>query len=208
MSQALITRLPYAKAYDPKQILKFVSRVDERGLICLAIPLHIESPNNAGVLIHELESSGLTLVSVISWIRDRHIVTTNSRRLTNTHETIAIFSRSKKYVLNRDAATKVKRGFESRENPFDDDNFTCCIGDSWIVNNDRSDRRFLPREIVLNLGQLSDLHPGDVVLDPFGNPGVQAACKDYGWEYCDGGLPSDARLKRGSHSSKNETEAE
>ncbi len=67
------------------------------------------------------------------------------------------------------------------------------MGDHWCIRNDRRDRRFVPAMIVLNCGQLADLHKGDIVYDPYGNPGVRDSCKYLGWRYVDGGLPSEAR---------------
>jgi hypothetical protein len=192
-AQTLITRLPYENTYDPKPILEEAKKIDERGLISLSIPIHLESPNNGGRLISQLEDAGLYLVAKIVWYRDRHIVATKSKRLTNTWEPIAIFSQSKKYIISRDAASKIKKGYESRETAFDEDEYLTCIGDHWPVRNDRRDRRFLPEGIVLNLAQLADLNPGDCVLDPYGNPGIKDACRLFGWEYLDGNLPSDAR---------------
>lgn len=205
-AQSIITRIPYAIKYDPKPLLQAAEKVDERGLICVSIPIHVDSPNNGGVLIAELENSGLFLVAKVAWHRDRHIVTTKSRRVTNAWEPIAIFSKSKNYILNRDAPAKLKKGFESREDPFSEENYSCCIGDHWSVRNDRSDRRFLPQTVVLNCAQLGDLQPGDVILDPYGNPGVKKTCGLFGFKYKDGGLPSDARsAKKGSG---NESESE
>ncbi len=196
LSQALITRLPYSESYDPEVILGFSKQVVERGLICISIPIHVDVPNNGGVLIGQLEKAGLFLVAKIAWYRDRHIVTTKSKRLTNTWEPIGIFSRSKDYHINRDAPAKIKKGFESRDNPFDEENFMTCIGDHWSVRNDRADRRYLPQTVVLNCAQLADLQPGDVILDPYGNPGVRATCQSFDWKYRDGGLPSDVRNSR------------
>jgi DNA modification methylase len=192
-AQTLITRLPYAASYDTAPILEEAKKVDERGLISLSIPIHLESPNNGGRLISSLEDAGLYLVAKIVWYRDRHIVATKSKRLTNTWEPIAIFSKSKNYIMSRDNASKIKKGFESRETAFDEDEYLTCIGDHWPIRNDRRDRRFLPETVVLNLIQLADLSPGDRVLDPYGNPGVRDACQLFGWSYVDSGLPSDAR---------------
>lgn len=192
-AQTLITRLPYASSYDPSFIIEESKKVDDRGLISLSIPIHLEAPNNGGKLITQLEDAGLCLVAKIVWYRDRHIVATKSKRLTNTWEPIAIFSKSKNYIMSRDNAAKIKKGYESRETAFDEDEYLTCIGDHWPVRNDRRDRRFLPESIVLNLIQLADLQPGDTVLDPYGNPGVRDTCKLFGWTYLDSGLPSDAR---------------
>lgn len=191
--QSLITRLPYAKEYDSAVIIQQSKDVDERGLISISIPIHLESPNNAGRLISKLEEAGLILVSLIIWNRDRHIVASKSKRLTNTYEPIAIFSKSKNYILSRDSAAKIKKGFESRDTAFDEDEYLTCIGDHWPIRNDRRDRRFLPETIVLNLAQLADIQSDHKILDPYGNPGVKDACKHFGWTYVDGGLPSDAR---------------
>lgn len=192
-NQVLITRLPYDDEYSPEPILDMARRVDKRGLICLSIPLHVERPNNGGKLIYELEQNGLFLVAKICWYRDRHIVTIKSRRLTNTWEPLALFSPSKDYLLNREAATKIKKGFEGREGVFDEDEFQTCLGDHWPIRNDRRDRRFLPAGVVLNCGQLADLQPNDHVLDPYGNPGIRDACRILGWNYVDGGLANPAR---------------
>ena len=196
LSQALITRLPYAEKHDPKPIIEASKKVDLRGLICLSIPIHIENPNGDGDLIAELQKAGLFLVAKIVWFRDRHIVTTRSKRLTNTYETLAIFSRSKSWIINRDAASKLKRGFENREANFDDEEYQCCIGDHWAVRNDRRDRRYLPDGIILNCAQLADLQPKDTVLDLYGIPTIEEACKTYGWTYRDLGLTSPLRAKR------------
>jgi hypothetical protein len=193
---ALITRLPYAKEYDAKPISDMVQNVDVRGLICLSIPIHVEAPNNGGKLISILEQIGLTLVAKVSWYRDRHIVTTKSRRLTNTWEPVAIFSRAKNYVIQRDQATKIKRGFEGRENIYNEEDFVTCIGDHWAIRNDRRDRRFLPATLVLNCGQLAGLNFGDRVLDPYGNPGIKDTCRVLGWTYVDGGLANSARTSK------------
>lgn len=189
----LITRLPYAAQYNHEVILKQTEKIDMRGLICLSIPVHIESPNNGGRLIYELEQAGLFLCAKVAWYRDRHIVTTKSKRLTNTWEPIAIFSRTKNYVINREAVTKIKKGFEGRESAFDEEEYQTCIGDHWPVRNDRRDRRFLPAGVVLNCGQLADIHLGDTVYDPYGNPGVRDSCRLIGWRYADGGLANTAR---------------
>jgi len=193
--QALITRLPYAQRYNASELFPFVEKVDLRGLICISMPVHVESPSNGARFITDMEEMGLTLCAYVSWYRDRHIVTTKSRRLTNTWEPIAIFSRSPRYILNRESATKVKKGYENRENAYSEDEFETCIGDHWPVRNDRRDRRFLPAGIVLNCGQLADIHPGDLVLDPYGNPGVRDACLTLGWNYVDGELTGSFRDK-------------
>lgn len=196
-AQTLITRLPYALTYDPAPILEQAKKIDDRGLISISIPIHLESPNNGGRLISALEDAGLYLVAKIVWYRDRHIVATKSKRLTNTWEPIAIFSKSKDYIMCRDNTAKIKKGYESREAAFDEDEYLTCIGDHWPVRNDRRDRRFLPETVVLNLIQLADLQPGDTVLDPYGNPGVKDTCKLFGWNYVDSGLKSDARDAKG-----------
>jgi hypothetical protein len=199
----LITRLPYAPRYKADPILKEVKKVDLRGLICLSMPIHIEHPNNGGKLISDLEDAGLILVSKIAWYRDRHIVTTKSKRLTNTWEPIAVFSKTKNYVINREAVTKVKKGFEGREGAFDEEEFQTCLGDHWPVRNDRRDRRFLPAMVVLNCGQLADIQKGEEVYDPYGNPGIRDACHFIGWKYKDGELPNAARhAKRAKESIK------
>jgi len=184
----MITRLPYAKRYDPVPVVVAAKKVDLRGLICISMPIHVESPNNGGRLICELEDAGFILVSKIAWYRDRHIVTTKSKRLTNTWEPLVIFSKVKNYVMNREAVTKVKKGFENREGAYDEEEFQTCIGDHWPCRNDRRDRRYLPSGIVLNCGQLADLHEGDAVYDPYGNIGVKDTCELMGWVHVDGGL--------------------
>jgi hypothetical protein len=191
--QALITRLPYAQRYSVTELMPLIQKVDLRGLICISMPIHVEYPSNGVRFICDLEASGLTLCAVTAWYRDRHIVTSKSRRLTNTWEPVAIFSRSPQYILNRETATKVKKGYENRENVYSEDEFETCIGDHWPVRNDRRDRRFLPAGIVMNCGQLADLHPGDCVVDPYGNPGVRDACQLLGWNYVDGALESGFR---------------
>ena len=205
-AQILITRLPYAAQYDVASIIDAAQDVDERGLIALSIPIHLEHPNNGGRLISALEDAGLHLVAKIVWYRDRHIVATKSKRLTNTWEPIAIFSKSKNYIIARDNVAKIKKGFESRESAFDEDEYLTCIGDHWPVRNDRRDRRFLPEMVVLNLVQLADLNAGDAVLDPYGNPGIRDACNHFGWKYIDGGLQSDARNAKGSPQKHDEEE--
>lgn len=187
--QTLITRLPYSKTYNPELILEAAKLIDERGLIFVSIPIHTESPNNGGVLIKQLEDGGLFLVSKIAWYRDRHIVC-SKRRLTNTWEPVAVFSRSKDYIINRDAPSKTKKGFQHRDTAFDEDEYLTCIGDHWAVRNDRADRRFLPQTVVLNCSQLADLQPEDTIYDPFGNPGVKKAAQAFGWNYENGGMGS------------------
>jgi DNA modification methylase len=190
--QTLITRLPYASKYDPKPILEAAKLIDARGLISISIPMHTEHPNNGGELIAELEKAGLILVAKIAWHRDRHIVT-GKRRLTNAWEPIAIFAKAKNYIINRDAPSKTKKGFENRETSFDEDEYKTCIGDFWPIRNDRADRRWLPQLVVLNCAQLADLQPGDTIYDPYGNPGVKKAAEAFDWKYKDGNLPSETR---------------
>lgn len=190
--QTIITRLPYALEYETGPILEAAKLIDERGLIFVSIPIHVENPNNGGVLIYELEKAGLFVVSKIAWHRDRGIITKN-RRLTNTWEPLAIFSKTKNYIINRDAPSKLKQGFDARDTQFDEDQFLTCIGDHWAVRNDRADRRFLPQTVVLNCAQLADLEPNDTILDLYGNPGVKKACDAFGWQYQDGELPSEFR---------------
>jgi DNA modification methylase len=192
-AQALITRLPYDESYDPEEVLKFANQVDERGLIFVSIPIHPEAPNNGGELIYKLEQAGLYLCAKIVWHRDRHVVCSKSKRLTNAWEPLAVFSRSKSYVINRDAPAKIKKGWEVKETPFDEDSYLTCVGDHWAIRNDRRDRRYLPQTLVLNCIQLADLHPGDAILDPYGNPGVSDTCEAFGYAYRDGGAPSEIR---------------
>jgi DNA modification methylase len=192
--QTLITRLPYSKDYDPQPIIEASELVDERSLIFISIPIHTESPNNGGVLIKALEDAGLFLVAKICWYRDRHIVT-SKRRLTNTWEPLGIFSRSKDYIINRDAPAKQKKGFQHRDTAFDEDEYLTCLGDHWAVRNDRSDRRFLPQTVVLNCAQLADLQPGDMVYDPYSNLGVKKATDAFGWKYKAGDLTVSGRSK-------------
>lgn len=193
-AQTIITRLPYAAEYDPSPIIQACDQIDDRGLIFVSIPIHVESPNNGGVLIDKLEKEGLFLVSKIVWYRDRHIVCKN-RRLTNTWEPIGLFAKNKNYVINRDAPSKLKQGFEVRDTAFEEEQFLTCIGDHWSVRNDRADRRYLPQTVVLNCAQLADLEPDDTILDLYGNPGVKKACEAFGWKYRDLGLESDFRGK-------------
>ncbi len=166
--------------------MEFIKQVDQRGLICLSIPIHIEKPGNGARLICELEDLGLSVISYVSWYRDRHIVTTKSRRLTNTWEPLVILSQSSNYIINRESATKIKKGFEGKDITFEDDEYQTCIGDHWPIRNDRRDRRYLPAQLVLNCGQLGDLKPGDTVFDPYGNRGVEDACKLINWKYIGG----------------------
>ena len=194
--QALITRLPYSARFNAKPILEMVQFIDVRGLIGISMPIHVESPNNGGRLICELEDAGLILCAKIAWVRDRHIVTTKSRRITNCWEPVAIFARQKNYHINREAVMKIKKGYEGREATFEEEFFLTCMGDLWPIRNDRRDRRYLPAGLVLNCGQLADLMPGSRVLDPYGNPGVKDACRPLGWQYVDGGLPNKARNEK------------
>ncbi len=150
-ASVLISRLPYLKKYDSKLIFDESQKTDARGLICLSIPVHLESPTNAFKLISELSDMGLNLVAVISWHRDRHIVASRSKRLTNAWEPIAVFSRSKEWVIDREGPSRPKRGAAGREEQFDEDEFLTCVGDHWPIRCDRRDRRLLPSQIVLNL---------------------------------------------------------
>lgn len=191
--QTMITRLPYAESYPTHAILEATAKVEDRALISIAIPIHVDNPFGAIEFVSEMVKAGLHLVSIIAWNRDRHVVVTKSRRLTNQYELIAIFSRSKNYIISKDQIRKMKRGFEGKENTFDPDEFLCCAGDMWSCRNDRRDRRFLPATIVLNCGQLADLKQGDSVLDPYGIPSIRETCQSIGWKYVDGGLPSVIR---------------
>jgi hypothetical protein len=202
--QALIARMPYAERYETKPILDSAKHVDERGLICVSVPINVEAPEAVSAFIQALTQAGLTMVAMVSWFRDRHIVTTKSKRLTNCWEPIVLFSKSKDYILNREAVYKMKRGFEGKDNTFDEDEFLTCIGDHWPVRNDRRDRRFLPATIVLNCAQLADLKPGDAVIDPFGNPGVKETCANLGWKYVDSGYPSNVRGMKKGHKEADE----
>jgi hypothetical protein len=193
--QALITRLPYANRYSAGPVLEQAARVDERGLVCLSVPVHVDRPEAPWELLSALLAGGLKLVGVASWLRDRHVVVVRSRRLTNAWEPVFLLSRSPDYILDRDAATKVKKGFEGREGSFDEDEFRTCVGDHWPVRNDRRDRRYLPAGVVMNCGQLAGLAPGSAVLDPWANPGVKETCEVLGWRHVDGGLPSQVRGK-------------
>jgi len=191
--QALITRLPYPqgnkKHYDAGILREQIAKVDARGLVCLSVPIHVDAPDAPFRLMLELQKSGLELVACVSWFRDRHIVTQRSRRLSNTWEPLFIFAKSDEYIFNRDAATKVKKGFEGREGAFDEDEYRTCIGDHWPIRNDQRNRIYLPAQVTLNCGQLAGLQPGMSVLDPFYNPGIEEACELLGWKYVDGGLP-------------------
>jgi hypothetical protein len=193
-SQTLITRLPYAEKYDPQEILTEVEKIDKRGLIFVSIPICVDSPNNGGALIAELEKAGLFLVAKVAWHRDKHIVTITSKRLTNTWEPIAVFARTKDYIINRDAPAKTKKGFKNRaETAWDEDEYLTCLGDHWAVRNDLADRRWLPQTVVLNCIQLADLQPGHTVYDPYGNPGIKKTCETFNWNYLDGGRANPAR---------------
>lgn len=191
-AQVMITRLPY-NTTSLLPVLDLVRCIDDRGIFCFATPIRIEKPSNVAQVITAVEAAGHPLISLIAWHRDRHIVTSNSKTLTNTWEPILIFGKTKRFHVNRDFITKIKKGFETKDGVFDEDEFSTCLGDHWPVRNDRRDRRFLPANIVLNCGQFADLQQGDVVLDPFGNPGVRDACKLFGWDYLDGNLPSEVR---------------
>jgi hypothetical protein len=194
--QALITRLPYAESYDAKPVLEAAKRVDERGLICVSVPIHTDAPEGPWRFLGEALAGGLKLVSVVSWVRDRLIVVMRSKRLTNAWEPIFIFSKADDYILDRDAAMKVKKGLEGREGAFDEDEFKTCVGDHWPIRNDRRDRRFLPAQVTVNCGQLSGLQPGDRVLDLHFNPSIKEACELVGWTHVDGGLSSAIRGKK------------
>lgn len=193
MYQALITRFPYASRYDANIVLEQAKQIDARGLIFVSVPIHVEKPLAPFKLAYDLCQAGMVLVSVVSWYRDRHIVTTKSRKLSNTWEPIFILARQEDYIIDRQSATKVKKGFEGREGSFDEDEYETCVGDHWPIRNDRRDRRFLPMNVVMNCGQLACLQSGHRVYDPYGNPGVKNTCKLLGWEYVDGGLPCAAR---------------
>lgn len=193
--QILVTRLPYAETYDTAPIMEMIKNVDEKGLICISMPIHVENPSNGYRLTCQLQDMGLFLVSCVTWRRDRHIVTTKSKRLTNAWEPLSIFSKTPDYFMNREAAYKIKKGFEGREAAFDEDEYLTCVGDHWPVRNDRRDRRFLPAQIVMNCCQLGNLNKGDRVLDPYGNQGIKDSCKQLGWEYIDGKLESTFRSK-------------
>ena len=188
----LIGRIPYSKDYDLNAIDLMASKVDNKGLICLSIPIHVEAPTNFIKLIAHLESK-YNVVSLISWHRDRHIVTTKSKRLTNAWEPLLILSKSPSWHLDRDTPSKPKKGAAGREEQFDEDEFLTCIGDHWPVRFDRRDRRLLPAQIVLNLIQLGGISSGDTVLDPWGNPSIKEQCEAFGMTYCDGGLESPIR---------------
>lgn len=190
---AIISRLPYSKKYDAKQIFEQAQRVDLRGLISLSMPMHLEAPGNSSKLISELSDLGLHLVALISWHRDRHIVASRSKRLTNAWEPIAIFSRSKDWFIDRDGPARPKRGAAGREEQFDEDEFLTCVGDHWPIRCDRRDRRLLPAQVILNLIQLAGLGKGDTVLDPWGNPTVKEQCESLGLKYSDSGLQNSLR---------------
>lgn len=190
---ALISRLPYAKKYDSREIFDQAQKVDLRGLISISMPMHLEAPGNGFRLISELVDLGLHLVAVVSWHRDRHIVASRSKRLTNAWEPIAIFSRSKEWFIDRDGPARPKRGAAGREEQFDEDEFLTCVGDHWPIRCDRRDRRLLPSQVILNLIQLSGLGKGDSILDPWGNPTVKEQCEVLGLKYLDSGLESSLR---------------
>jgi hypothetical protein len=192
-AQTLIARLPYQETYDAAQFLKACRLVDLKGLICVSIPVVVENPMGAIEFIRELGQSGLTLIALVAWYRDRHVVVSKSRRLTSKWEPIAIFSRSPDYCMTKDAIRKFKRGLEGKVHNLDEDEFLCCQGDHWSVKNDPRDRRFLPATIVMNCGQLADLKPNDLVLDPFGNPAIAETCRALGWRYWDLNHPSNVR---------------
>jgi hypothetical protein len=194
--QALITRLPYAPKYDAAPILEAVQGIDSRGLICVSVPIHTENPEAPWLLLGDFMKGGLKLISVASWVRDRLIVVIRSKRLTNSWEPIFLMAKAEDYILDRDAAMKVKKGLEGREGAFDEDEFKTCVGDHWPIRNDRRDRRYLPGQAVLNCGQLSGLQPGDKVLDPHFNPSIKEACELVGWKHVDGGLASPFRGKK------------
>lgn len=186
VAQSMITRLPYAKSYDPDFIFELTKKVDEKGLVSISVPIHTENPGNALKLITQLQDKGLFLVSVISLHRDRHIVTSRSKRLTNSWEPIAVFSRSKDYVIDRDGPARPKRGVSGREEQFDEDEFLTCVGDHWPIRSDKRDRRLLPGKVTLNLIQLAGLTVGDKVIDPYGNPAIKEQCELLGVVFIDG----------------------
>jgi hypothetical protein len=196
LSQVLVTRLPYAEHYKAEPLLDAAKGIEERSLICISIPIHVENPFGAVELVGQLVNGGLHLVSLVSWLRDRHIVVTKSTRLTSAWEPIAIFSRSRDYVYQKDSIRKIKKGFEGKELTFDEDAFLTCQTDHWVIANDRRDRRFLPAQVVLNCGQLAGMKPGDTLLDPYGSPSIREATKVLGWEYRDLGYPSAIRAVR------------
>lgn len=193
LAAAIISRLPYSKKYDAKQIFEQAQRVDLRGLISISIPMHLEAPGNGAKLISELSDLGLHLVAMISWHRDRHIVASRSKRITNAWEPIAIFSRSKEWFIDRDGPARPKRGAAGREEQFDEDEFLTCVGDHWPIRCDRRDRRLLPAQVILNLIQLSGLGKGDMILDPWGNPTIKEQCDSLGLKYTDSGLENSLR---------------
>lgn len=193
LASVLISRVPYSKKYNSKEILEECQKVDLRGLICLSLPIHLENPMNSMKLINELADAGLHLVAIISWHRDRHIVASRSKRLTNAWEPIAIFSRSKEWFIDRDGPARPKRGAAGREEQFDEDEFLTCVGDHWPIRCDRRDRRLIPSQVVLNLIQLAGIGKGDSVLDPFGNPTIKEQCDSLGLKYIDSGLDNSLR---------------
>jgi hypothetical protein len=191
--QILIARLPYEKNWETGPILTQANKVDIRGLICLSMPLHVEAPGNGARLVTELQDAGLTLVALVCWHRDRHVVTTRSRRLTSTWEPLAVMCRSQDWHIDRDGPARPRRGAAGREEQWDEDEFLTCSGDHWPVRCDGRDRRLLPAGVTLNLLQLGGLAPGDSVLDPWGNPAIKEQCDALGLKYEDGGLPSRLR---------------
>jgi hypothetical protein len=208
--QALISRMPYAKTWDSAPVIDQASQVDKRGLICLSMPIHVDAPGNGAKLLTELEIAGFHLVSLISWHRDRHVVTTRSRRITNAWEPIAVLCRGKDWHIDRDGPARPRRGAAGREEQFDEDEFLTCIGDHWPVRCDRRERRLLPSLVILNLIQLAGLGKGDKILDPWGNPTIQEQCDALGLNYHDGGLPNQLRTDwaRGHRKADDETEEE
>lgn len=181
--QAIITRLPYEERFDAAPIIEAAKNIDDKGLICISMPIHLENPNNGGILINQLEEAGLILCAKVAWSRDRHIATKSSKRLTNMWEPLAIFAKVKNHSFNREAPSKYKKDFENRETAFDDDLNLCCIGDHWIVSSGRSDIRTVPQGVVINCAQLADLQPNDTVLDIYPNSGIKQACELFGWNY-------------------------
>ena len=203
---AIISRLPYSKKYNAEEVFDQAQKVDLKGLISLSIPMHLESPGNGLKLISQLCEMGLHLVAVVSWHRDRHIVASRSKRLTNAWEPIAIFSRSKDWFIDRDGPSRPKRGAAGREEQFDEDEFLTCVGDHWPIRCDRRDRRLLPAQVILNLIQLSGLGKGDTILDPWGNPTVKEQCETLGLKYSDSGLENTLRDDWSKKKKKNKAE--
>ena len=192
-AQALISRLPYSKSYDIKPILNAVNKIDIRGIAAISIPIHTENPVNAFKLIAELQEAGMNLISVIAFHRDRHIVTTRSKRLSNAWEPIVVFSKSKDWYIDRDGPARPKRGVSGREEQFDEDEFLTCVGDHFPIRSDKRDRRFLPAQVTLNIIQLAGLNKGDSILDPWGNPAIKEQCELLGIKYIDDNMPSQVR---------------